>query len=546
MLTATQITRRFGPDLILDQVQLTINRGDRVGLIGPNGAGKSTLIRILAGIDPPDSGSVVRTPATLRIGYLPQALLDLEDGTVGDVLLDAGGALGRAERRLIETQEAMAAPGIDPRTMERLLEAYAEAQAEWEAAGGYDRAYRAEAIGAGLGVDKLAHDTPIAQLSGGERTRLGLARLLLDEPDLLILDEPTNHLDLDALEWLEGFLQDFPGAVLLASHDRAFLDAVATRTLVLDPETHTLRAYQGGYSAYDAAREAERERQMAAWQDQQTYIQAVESDIRRLKGQATTIQKGPKRGRDFYGRVSAKVARIARSRERKLERYLEAEERVEKPRERWGLKLDLSRQASGSDVVVRAEDVAFAYPGSPPLLDRVSFDVLIGARIALTGRNGTGKSTLIKLLTGELAPTSGRLRLGPGIRTGYLAQESETLDSRHSVIESLRMVAPWNDTAARTFLHRFLFEGDAVFRPVGVLSYGERVRLQLARLVASGSSFLLLDEPLNHLDIPARERFEEALRGFAGTVLVVSHDRYFVERFAEDVWHLHDGRLDRV
>ncbi|HZG67147.1 MAG TPA: ATP-binding cassette domain-containing protein, partial [Herpetosiphonaceae bacterium] len=339
MLVATQITRRFGPDTILDRVNLTINRGERVGLVGPNGAGKSTLIRILAGLDQPDGGTITRTPATLRAGYLPQALLDLEDGTVGDVLLDARGPLGRAERRMNELQEALAAPDLSAAAMQELLDVYAEEQGIWEAAGGYERTYRAEQIGAGLGVDAFDMATPVAQLSGGEKTRLGLARLLLHEPDLLILDEPTNHLDIEALGWLEEFLKSFGGAMLLASHDRAFLDAVATRIVVLDPETHTLRSYAGGYSAYEAERDAERARHAAAWQDQQAYVREVQADIRRIKGEAASIQGGAKRGRDFYGAVSAKVARQAKVRERKLEQYLQSEERVDKPREHWGLRL---------------------------------------------------------------------------------------------------------------------------------------------------------------------------------------------------------------
>ncbi|HSH82095.1 MAG TPA: ABC-F family ATP-binding cassette domain-containing protein [Herpetosiphonaceae bacterium] len=546
MLVATQITRRFGPDLILDRIQLTINRGERVGLVGPNGAGKSTLIRILAGIDTPDAGSVVRTPPDLRIGYLPQALLEFEDGAVGDVLLDARGPLGRAERRLARMQEALAEPGLDAGAIDRLLAEYGDAQVEWEAAGGYERAHRAGTLAAGLHVDRLDYATPIAQLSGGERTRLGLARLLLDEPDLLILDEPTNHLDIEALLWLESFLQCFEGAMLLASHDRAFLDAVATRIVVLDPETRSLSVYKGGYSAYEAAREAERERQWATWQDQEMYINQVETDIRRLKGEAQQIQGGPKRGRDFYGRVSSKVARQAKARERKLERFLESDERIEKPRTAWGIKLDLQGKDGGSEVVVRAEAVGFAYPDQPPLLSGVSFDLLLGQRVAVTGPNGAGKSTLIKLLCGALQPTTGRLRRSASTTFGYLAQDSETLDAGQTVLESLRNVVPWNETEARTFLHRFLFGGDMPRRVVGALSYGERVRLQLARLVAGGSTCLLLDEPLNHLDIPARERFEEALRSFAGAILVISHDRYFVQRFAEDVWELRDGQLRSV
>lgn len=548
MLTATHISRSFGPDLVLDRVSLTVNRGERIALIGPNGSGKSTLVRILAGLDRPDSGHVACTPANIRIGYLPQALRDLEAGTVGDVLLRARGDLGRSERHMEELQEALAAPDVSSSATETLLAAYAEAQTVWESAGGYDRAHRAERIGAGLGIDAFGYTTPVAQLSGGEKTRLGLARLLLDEPDLLVLDEPTNHLDVDALEWLETFMLDFPGASLLVSHDRAFLDAVATRTLGLDGETRTLRGYAGGYSAFEVAREAERQRHLAAWQDQQAYIKQVETDIRRIKGDALGIQQGPKRGRDFYGAVSAKVAKQAKARERKLERYLESDERVDKPRAGWGLKLDLQEQSGGSQVVVRAEELVFAYPGCPPLLSNVTFDLLMGQRIALTGPNGAGKTTLFRLLRGDLVPTAGTQRVSPSLVVGYLAQESETLDPEQTILESLRSVVAWSETEARSFLHRFLFGGDMPYRRVGVLSYGERVRLQLALLAASppvgSSTFLLLDEPLNHLDIPARERFEEALGLFTGPILVVSHDRYFVRRFAEQVWELRDGRLE--
>jgi ATP-binding cassette subfamily F protein 3 len=380
-------------------------------------------------------------------------------------------------------------------------------------------------------------------LSGGQKTRLGLAALLISEPDLLLLDEPTNHLDVEALAWLEDFVRGYPHAVLIVSHDREFLDRTVTRILYFDPHTRTVQSYPGNYSDFAAARAHEREVQATVWHAQQAYVQQVESDIRRVQGHAQSIQRGPKRGRDFYGRVSAKVARLAKARTRKLERYLASDERVEKPREYWGLKLDFGPPPPSGRAVLRLEAVSFGYSGLPPLFSEVTLDVRYSERIAVVGPNGAGKTTLLRLIAGQMLPQTGTVRLGVNARLGVMAQEQETLDLQRTVLQTVLQERAMSETEARNFLHFFLFGGDSVFRTVGACSLGERSRLQLALLVLRGCNLLLLDEPLNHLDIEGREHFEAALDAFEGTVLAVSHDRAFLRSFAERVVEVRDERV---
>jgi ATP-binding cassette subfamily F protein 3 len=360
-------------------------------------------------------------------------------------------------------------------------------------------------------------------------------------------------------------VRGYGGSVLIVSHDREFLDQTVTRILYLDPATHAVKSYTGNYSDFADAREREREHQFEVWQDQQDYISAVEADIQRVKGKAMNIQNGPKRHRDHYGRVSMKVARLARARERKLERYLDSDERVEKPKSRWGLKLDFGPPPAGGRAVLRIEGVAFSYAALPndqrrtangdgddlsstalrpssPLLAEVSFEVAYGERVGLVGPNGAGKTTLLRLIAGKLTPQAGTIKLGANVRLGVMAQEQETLDLRATVLQMVLRERAMSETEARNFLHFFLFGGDSVFRPVGACSLGERSRLQLALLVLQGCNLLLLDEPLNHLDIEGREHFEQALDAFEGTVLAVAHDRAFLRGFAERVVEVRDGR----
>ena len=553
MLQIQRLRKDYGAATILFDITCIINDGEHVGLIGPNGAGKSTLLRCIIGQEQPDAGVVTLAPGA-TIGYLAQAFEQLLGQTVGAAADAAQAGLVAAEAA---TQQAAAALA-DPSDLDAALAAYDPALAIFEALGGYERMGRASAVLDGLGLGALAADTPVATLSGGQKTRLGLATLLLREPTLLLLDEPTNHLDVEALEWLEGFVQGSPHAALIVSHDRAFLDRTVSRVLYLDPATRTLKSYTGGYSDFSAARASEHERQTELYQRQQEYIAEVQGDIARLKGQAAGSENAstPVGDRDAKFILSQKggakkVAAKAKARERKLERYLDSEERVERPRQNWGLKLDFGEPPAGGRAVVSVEELSFSYPipnsqAPTAVLQGVSLEVWHGERVALVGPNGAGKSTLLKLIAGELDPTVGRVRLGANVRAGVLAQEHETLDPTSTLLDTVLRERPMSQTEARNFLHFFLFSGDSVFRPVGACSFGERSRLQLARLVLRGCNLLLLDEPLNHLDIEGREHFEAALDAFAGAVIVVSHDRAFVSSFAERVIEVRAGVVREV
>jgi ATP-binding cassette subfamily F protein 3 len=537
MLQGQHLRKSYGAVTVISDVSFILNDRQHVGLIGPNGVGKSTLLRCLSGAEPLDAGTVVKSPPDLSIGYLAQAFGDLGECSVGEVVAAARADVLQAERDLQAAAEALATAS----DVDTALARYDAALACFEALGGYEHERRAAAVLQGLGLGGVNPATPVAVLSGGQKTRLGLAALLISEPDLLLLDEPTNHLDVEALVWLEDFVRGYPHAVLIVSHDREFLDRTVRRILYVDPDTRTVQSYPGNYSDFATAREHERELQAAAWHEQQTYIQQVESNIRRVQGQAQSIQRGPKRGRDVYGRVSAKVARLAKARTRKLERYLASDKRVEKPREHWGLKLDFGPPPPSGRAVLRLEDVSFGYAGQPPLFSEVTLDVRYSERIAVVGPNGAGKTTLLRLIAGQMPPQAGTVRLGVNVRLGTMAQEQETHDLRRTVLQTVLQERAMSETEARHFLHFFLFGGDSVFRPVGGCSLGERSRLQLARLVLRGCNFLLLDEPLNHLDIEGREHFEAALDAFAGTVITVSHDRAFLRSFAERVVEVRDG-----
>ncbi|GAC1637790.1 MAG: ABC-F family ATP-binding cassette domain-containing protein [Herpetosiphon sp.] len=539
MLHVHNLQKRFGIASVLAGVHFILNDGEHVGLIGPNGAGKSTLLGCVAGVIEPDDGIVAFHPPAVRVGLLRQQWADQLDAPVQAVLDDAQRPLVAAEAEMLRASEALATAA----DLDEALRVYQHAYDRWEVLGGPEREQRLAEVLEGLGLGSVAAATPVGTLSGGQQTRLGLAALLVSNPDLLILDEPTNHLDMQAVEWLEDFLRGFRGSVLLASHDRAFLDRTVGRILYLDPLLHTVRSYAGNYAAWALAREKEQQALASEWHEQQEYVAAVTQDIRRVKGVASQIQDGPKRGRDFYGKVSAKLAKQARVRERKLERYLADPERVEKPRQQWEMKLDFGPPPQSGRAVLACEDLAFGYGEGTLLFRDAAFAVQYGERIAVVGPNGAGKSTLLRLIEGRLTPTAGRITIGTNVRIGVLRQEQSVLEPQRSVLETAMRARAMSETEARSFLHFFLFGGDRVFRAVGLCSQGEQTRLQLALLVLQGCNLLLLDEPMNHLDIPSREHLEEALERFEGTVIAVAHDRAFLRAFAERVVVVETGRV---
>lgn len=541
MLTVSNLSKSYGVDTILKDISFTLNPGERLGLVGPNGSGKTTLLRILTGEEQPDVGSVHFDPPTLQVGYLPQGLAPAPDETIKGFLARLDGDLDELTARLESLAGALASDPEQP----GLQSEYDRVLMQLERAA--ESAARRPAALSSLGLGHLPPETPASILSGGQKTRLALAGVLLASPQLLLFDEPTNHLDLRMLEWLEDWLLAFQGGILVVSHDRAFLDRAATGILEIDPETHNLRAYAGNYTAYLEAKLAERERQWQAYADQQ-------EEIARLRRAATAVRdaakfkkggkgdSGDKFAKGFFAnRTKGTIAR-AKHLEERLEKLL-TEEKVEKPKAGWQMKLDFGdAPASGKDVL-SAQDLAVGY-GAEPLLHGLNLHVRQGERVVLVGANGAGKTTLLRTIAGKIPPLAGELRLGANVRVGYMAQEQEDLDPEGNAFSTIRRLASFSETDTRAFLHQFLFTGDEVFIPVKKLSYGERARLSLASLVASGCNLLLLDEPLNHLDIPSRARFEKALSSFDGTVLVVVHDRYFIDGFASVIWEVEGSEIE--
>jgi ATPase subunit of ABC transporter with duplicated ATPase domains len=542
MLTANRIKKTYGDNVVLDGVSFSLNPGERAGLVGPNGCGKTTLLRILAGLAAPDSGSV-RKPNTLRIGYLPQGLSLTEAETVGAYLDRALGDPARLSGEIERLAAALAESPEDP----SLQSSYVEALDRFAAVPG--GAGDAAAVLAALGLAAVPPEAEVRTLSGGQKTRLALAGVLLSQPHSLLLDEPTNHLDLPMLEWLERWLLGFRGGALVVSHDRAFLDRVASRILELDGRTHAVKEYSGNYSAYRGQKDAERARREQAYSDQQAEIAELRSAAAHLRGIAR-FRRGGKAdtndgfARGFFANRGAGTVKRAKQIERRVEKLL-TEDRVEKPGREWGLKLDFDPAAAGGNDVLILADLSVGY-GRTVLLRGVDMHLYRGARAVLTGANGSGKTTLLRTISGAIPPLAGRVRIGANVRPGFMTQEQETLDPEKNALQTVQAGIAADETDARRFLHRFLFSGDEVFTPVGSLSYGERARLLLALLVARGCNFLLLDEPVNHLDIPSRDRFEQTLAAFPGTVLAVVHDRYFIGRIATEVWGVEDGRVRKL
>jgi ATP-binding cassette subfamily F protein 3 len=509
VLSVQAVARWFGAREVLKDVSFRIGHGDRVGLVGPNGTGKTSLLRIAAGLDGPDGGAVAYARGT-RIGFLRQELLEDATGTVIEHARGAAAHLRALERELRDL-EAEIASG-DPETLER----YADAQHHFEHAGGYDFDATLARILGGLGLGGLV-DREVATLSGGERTRLGLARLLLDDPDVLLLDEPTNHLDVAALEWLENFLVEQDATCLISSHDRWFLDRVTSRTLSI--EDLTVVEYKGGYSHY-ARQRADREMaQLRASTKQAEEIARTEEFIRR------------------YG--AGQRSKEARGRGKKLARVERIEAPTQSTRHSWGLEAaDL-----GSETVLETTALAVGY--ADPVMRTGPLRVGRDARVAVVGPNGAGKTTLVRTLVGDLTALDGYVSAAPAARVAYLEQAQAELTGDQTVLEAMRAAGARDDQEARNLLARFLFRGDDVTKSVAVLSGGERSRLALARLSLRHANLLVLDEPTNHLDLAAREQLEAVLIDYEGTLIFVSHDRYFIDKLASELWLIGGGLLRR-
>ncbi|SEK45746.1 ribosomal protection-like ABC-F family protein [Paenibacillus sp. OK003] len=525
IISAQQLTQYHGAHLVLDGITFEIMEGDKVALIGRNGSGKTTLMRLMARLNQPDEGQLMIKKDT-RIGYVAQVPEGMDDYTVLDVLSLGFRELMACQSQMKDMEQQMSDPDCasDPNQLERLLKRYAALQDQFEREGGYEMDARIDQVAEGLDIAKEHYGWRFGSLSGGEQTRIVLASQLIVRPDLLLLDEPTNHLDLERVEWLEGFLREYTGTIILISHDRYFLDRVASRTLELeDGEAETSA---GGYTEYMKLKEQRLLQQFEEFKEQQKVIKKMKETIRQL---------------EEWGRVGGneKFFRRAASMRKAIERM----EQVKRPiLERRNADFDVRPTDRTGKRVAVIEQVEKAY-GERPILRGVSGLLEYGDKIALIGRNGSGKTTLFKLLLGEEQPSAGNLEWGARVDVGYLAQQEEPSNPKLNVLEYFRLEAGVEEGEARGILARYLFYGADVFRSVGQLSGGEWTRLRLALLVQRKPNVLLLDEPTNHLDIASREALEESLVDFEGTVLAISHDRYFVNRLASRVWELENGRM---
>ena len=554
ILNAANVGQSFGEYDVFSGVNVSIPRDGKIGLVGPNGVGKTTLLLILAGRAQPSSGQV-HLARGARFGYLSQESSDAFIGqsaanTVYEEMLTVFAPLREMEARLRQIEEEMAAPTAG----DALLEEYSRLLNQFEFAGGYEYETRVRMVLTGLGFRPDAWGQPLGQLSGGQKTRVLLGRLLLEAPDLLILDEPTNHLDVQAIEWLENTLNSWPGAVLVVSHDRYFLDRVANH--IWEMSTSGVEVYRGNYTAYLTQRQDRWERLQHEYEAFQERVAKELDFIRRnIAGQRTQMAWGKLSrlsreveavrvgGLGAIGDLNSKgwsqiTAELDLKRPAATLAELQAAVgALPAPTRPPVLNMRLSAAFRSGNVVLRAADLTVGYPERPLFtVDELELHRLESA--ALIGPNGTGKTTFLKVILGQLEPLAGRLTLGASLKVGYFAQAQEALNPESTVLDELLRHKEMTISEARNYLARYLFRGDDVFSQISTLSGGERARLALAILVLEEANFLLLDEPTNHLDIPSQEVLQSALEAFNGTILLVTHDRYLVDRLASQVWEL--------
>ena len=516
MIQIENLLKQYSGRVLLREVSWHIDPGARVGLVGPNGAGKTTLLRILAGEEGSDGGTI-RQPRSVTIGYLPQDVAAPPEGSVLAAVLDANVEVRHIEEEMERLEAAMGGEEHD-----RALARYGELRHRYESLGGYALEAQARAILTGLGIAEDRFHGPVVSLSGGFRMRVALARLLLARPDLLLLDEPTNHLDLESLGWLEEFLSEWEGAFIVASHDRFFLDRMVDRIAEIDEGRLTL--YPGNYEDYLEIRRLRAEQVEAQAKQQARRVAEIERFIERFRAKNTKAKQ-----------VQSRIKMLARM------------ERVEVRRPKRQIRFSFPPPVRSGDRVIEVHGLVKRY-GERSVYEGVNFEAFRGDRIALVGPNGAGKTTLLRVLAEALPFEGGERRLGHNVTFAYYAQHQlESLDPRATILEEVTEAAP-DDVRPRVrgLLGLFLFSGDDVDKRIAVLSGGEKARVALCKMLLRPANLLLLDEPTNHLDLRSREVLEEALEEYAGTIVFISHDRYFITRIAKKICEVRDGRLDML
>lgn len=557
MLTLSNVSQSYGDFDVFLGLSAGIPNDAKIGMVGPNGIGKTTLLRILAGLEQPSGGQVYLAQGT-RLGYLRQEAMDAfrgRDNTIYQEMITVFQELREQEALLHQLQDRMAQGD----TSDKLLAEYSKLHDQFEHAGGYTIDVRIDQVLDGLGFAKTDWDTSLSQLSGGQKTRALLARLLLEQPDLLILDEPTNHLDVDAIEWLENTLRTWDGALLIVSHDRYFLDRVVNR--IWEMSRTGMEEYRGNYSAYVQQRQERWERRQAEFDTiKEKFLSELDFIKRNIARDSTRDQAKGRMKRLIrevrvveagglhllnsknWGQVMDEV-NISGTRWEvaDVEQAIKAlESPVIRPPQ---LHLRLQTNLRSGNYVLRSTPMRIGYPGAT-LFEADPIELMRGECAALIGPNGTGKTTFLRTLMEEIEPLMGELQLGASLKIGYFAQAHNNLDPTKTVIDTLIDYKHMLLGEARNYLAQYLFRGEDVFKPVQMLSGGERARLALALLALDGANLLLLDEPTNHLDIPAQEILQEVLENFAGTILLVSHDRYLINRLATQIWELRSGKMN--
>jgi ATP-binding cassette subfamily F protein 3 len=515
ILQVNQLTKYFGADLILSNIKLEVQSKDRIALVGRNGAGKSTLLKIISNQLSFDSGDLIK-PKGVSIGYLAQDTGLQTERSIWDEMLTVFTGLRELETQMRTLEAKMGDPAYfeDETQYARILKEYDEVQEAFKQKGGFQYEADIRSVLHGLRFSEYDYETPIETLSGGQRTRLALAKLLLTKPDLLILDEPTNHLDIDTLSWLENYLQGYPGALLIVSHDRYFLDKVVN--IVYEISRKQSAKFIGNYSKYLEQKAEQYERDMKMFEKQQDEIAKLQDFVAKNLARASTTKR-------------------AQSRRKQLEK-MEVMDRPKGDEKSASIMFDIDRQ-SGNDVL-KARDLAVSYDTNP-VFRQVDFSMSRGDSVALVGPNGIGKSTLLKTLVGKLKPLEGTFSFGANVSISYYDQQQADLTSNKTVLAELWDEYPQKmEKEIRTVLGNFLFSGDDVLKPVSTLSGGEKARLALSKLMMERSNVLILDEPTNHLDLDSKEILENALIDYPGTILFVSHDRYFINRLATKVYEL--------